>query len=77
MNFEKFTDRARGFIQNAEQAAKNRHHQRITPEHLLKTLLDDEEGLAASLIAAAGGSHKRALEFTDSALRKLPEVQGT
>ncbi len=77
MNFEKFTDRARGFIQNAEQAAKSRQHQRITTEHLLKALLDDEEGLAASLIAAAGGSHKRALEFTESALRKQPEVQGT
>ena len=55
MDFEKFTERARGFVQSAQSLALREGHQRFTPEHLLKVLLDDEEGLAAGLIKTAGG----------------------
>jgi ATP-dependent Clp protease ATP-binding subunit ClpB len=76
MNIEKFTDRSRGFIQSAQTLAINSDHQRLTPEHLLKVLLDDEEGLAATLIRAAGGDPKRALALTEADLGKMPTVQG-
>ncbi|NBC34219.1 MAG: AAA family ATPase, partial [Alphaproteobacteria bacterium] len=76
MNFEKFTDRSRGFVQAAQSAALTRGHQQFTPEHLLKVLLDDEEGLAAGLIQAAGGDARRALAFTEQALDKQPKVEG-
>ena len=55
MDFEKYTERSRGFIQSAQSLALREGHQRFSPEHLLKVLLDDEEGLAAGLIRAAGG----------------------
>ena len=55
MNFEKFTERARGFVQAAQTIALRENHQRVLPEHLLKALLDDEQGLASNLIARAGG----------------------
>ena len=55
MDFEKFTERARGFIQSAQSFALSSSHQLFTPEHLLKILLDDEEGMATNLIQAAGG----------------------
>ena len=55
MNFEKFSERARGFIQAAQTIALRENHQRVVPEHLLKALLDDEQGLAANLIKRAGG----------------------
>src|SRR3546814_18103822 len=61
MDFEKYTDRSRGFIQAAQTLALRSNHQRLTPEHLLKVLLDDKEGLAANLIRAAGGNPARAL----------------
>ena len=76
MDFEKFTERSRGFVQAAQGLAIGRGHQRFTPEHMLKALLDDEEGLAANLIRAAGGRHDEALEKTEATLDKLPRVEG-
>ena len=77
MNFEKFTDRARGFIQAAQTIALRENHQRFLPEHILKALLDDREGLAASLINRAGGDANAALQGVDLALSKQPSVDGT
>ncbi|UUL81548.1 ATP-dependent chaperone ClpB [Sphingomonas qomolangmaensis] len=77
MNLEKFTDRAKGFLQAAQTIAIRLNHQRITPEHLLKSLLDDNQGMAAGLIGAAGGDAKRALAETDAAIAKLPAVSGS
>ena len=76
MNFENFTERARGFVQAAQTIALRENHQQFVPEHLLKALLDDPEGLSANLIRAAGGDPARALKATGLALGKLPEVQG-
>src|SRR5512134_1713740 len=77
MDLEKFTERARAFLQNAQGLAQRSGHQRLTPEHLLKVLLDDEEGLAAGLIKRAGGDPGRALEQTEAALAKQPRVEGS
>jgi ATP-dependent Clp protease ATP-binding subunit ClpB len=77
MDFEKFTERARGFVQSAQSLALREGHQRFTPEHLLKVLLDDEEGLAAGLIRAAGGDPKGALREIEAQLKKLPRVEGS
>lgn len=77
MNFDKYTDRSRGFIQSAQGLALRSDHQRLTTEHLLKILLDDQEGLAAGLIKAAGGNPKQALDATELALDKMPKVQGS
>jgi ATP-dependent Clp protease ATP-binding subunit ClpB len=76
MNFEKYTERARGFVQAAQSLAIREGHQQFTPEHLLKVLLDDEEGLAAGLIDRAGGRSRDALMQTELALAKIPKVQG-
>ncbi len=76
MQFENYTDRARGLIQAAQTIALREGHQQFTPEHVLKALLDDQEGLAANLIRAAGGQPEKALQLTDEALKKLPQVQG-
>jgi ATP-dependent Clp protease ATP-binding subunit ClpB len=76
MDFEKYTERARGFIQSAQSLALREGHQRFSPEHLLKVLLDDEEGLAAGLIKAAGGDSRLALRETEAALKKMPKVSG-
>ncbi|MSP87840.1 MAG: ATP-dependent chaperone ClpB [Alphaproteobacteria bacterium] len=76
MEFEKYTERARGFIQSAQTLALRSGHQRLTPEHVLKVLLDDREGLCANLIAAAGGDAKRALAETEAELAKQPRVEG-
>jgi ATP-dependent Clp protease ATP-binding subunit ClpB len=76
MDFEKYTERSRGFIQSAQAMALREGHQRFTPEHVLKVLLDDEEGLAAGLIRAAGGDAKLALTLTEAALAKMPKVSG-
>jgi len=76
MEFERYTERSRGFVQAAQALALISGHQRFTPEHLLKALLDDLEGLAANLIAAAGGRPDSALEQTNAALEKLPKVEG-
>ncbi|MEX1147416.1 MAG: ATP-dependent chaperone ClpB [Sphingomonadales bacterium] len=77
MDFEKYTERARGFVQSAQSLALREGHQRFTPEHLLKVLLDDREGLSARLIQAAGGNPRDALDATEQALAKLPRVEGS
>ena len=77
MEYEKFTERLRGFLQAAQGLALRNNHQRLTPEHLLKVLLDDREGLAANLIRAAGGDPARALRDVDSGLEKQPRVEGS
>jgi len=76
MDIEKFTDRARGFLQAAQTIAIRDYHQRITPEHLLKALLDDEQGAAAGLIRAAGGDPARAKAAVDAELSRQPAVKG-
>jgi ATP-dependent Clp protease ATP-binding subunit ClpB len=76
MDFERYTERSRGFVQAAQALALREGHQRFTPEHVLKVLLDDPDGLAANLIRAAGGDPKRALDATEAALAKLPRVEG-
>ena len=77
MNFEKYTDRAKGFLQSAQGLALREGHQQFTPEHMLKVLLEDEQGLAAGLMERAGGRPKQALEATEAALAKLPKVSGS
>src|SRR5579883_2361980 len=77
MNFEQYTERSRGFVQSAQGLALRSGHQRFTPEHLLKVLLDDPEGLASNLIRAAGGDPARALAAVERALDKLPKVEGS
>jgi ATP-dependent Clp protease ATP-binding subunit ClpB len=76
MNLEKFTDRARGFLQAAQTVAARMNHQRIAPSHLLKALLEDEQGMASGLIARAGGSAEAARRECDEALAKVPVVSG-
>jgi ATP-dependent Clp protease ATP-binding subunit ClpB len=76
MDFEKYTERSKGFVQSAQTLALRRGHQRLTPEHLLKVLLDDKEGLAANLMRAAGADPKKALAAIDVELDKLPKVEG-
>ena len=76
MDFEKYTERSRGFIQSAQGLALREGHQRFSPEHLLKVLLDDEEGLAAGLIRASGGEPRQALKDTEAALARMPKVSG-
>src|SRR5580698_1661413 len=76
MDVEKFTERARGFMQSAQGLALRSNHQQFTPEHLLKVLIDDEEGLAARLIAAAGGKPEQVRDGVERALAKLPKVEG-
>ncbi len=76
MDQEKYTDRVRGFLQSAQMLALRSGHQRFVPEHILKVLLDDEEGLAANLISSAGGDPRLALRETEAALAKLPKVEG-
>jgi ATP-dependent Clp protease ATP-binding subunit ClpB len=76
MNLEKFTDRARGFLQAAQTIAQREDHQKLVPEHLLKALLDDEQGMATSLISRAGGAPERVRDALDVALRKMPKVTG-
>ena len=77
MDFEKLSDRLKGFIQLAQTLAVREGNPQITPEHLLKVLLDDPEGLASGLISRAGGNPKQALEKTEAALAKLPKVSGS
>ncbi|WP_144187003.1 ATP-dependent chaperone ClpB [Elioraea rosea] len=77
MDIEKFTERARGFIQAASTIAIREYHQRLLPEHLLKALLDDSEGAAAGLIRAAGGDPARVRAAADQAVAKLPKVSGS
>ena len=76
MNLEKFTERSRGFLQAAQTIAQREDHQRLLPEHLLKALLDDDQGLATNLITNAGGDAAQVLAVTDAALAKIPAVSG-
>jgi len=76
MNLEKYTDRARGFVQSAQSLALREGHQQFAPEHLLKVLLDDPEGLAAGLIDRSGGRSREALGAVEAALAKRPKVEG-
>jgi ATP-dependent Clp protease ATP-binding subunit ClpB len=75
MNLEKFTDRAKGFLQAAQTVAIRNSHQRIAPEHLLKALLEDSEGMASGLIQRAGGTASIALAEVDKALAKIAAVR--
>jgi len=77
MDFEKFTDRARGFVQSAQSLALREGQQQFATEHLLKVLLDDPEGLASGLIDRAGGRSREALAAVEAALAKLPKVSGS
>jgi ATP-dependent Clp protease ATP-binding subunit ClpB len=76
MNIDKYTDRSRGFVQAAQSLAQREGHQQFSPEHLLKVLLDDPEGLAAGLIDRSGGNSRQALAAVDAALAKRPKVSG-
>jgi ATP-dependent Clp protease ATP-binding subunit ClpB len=77
MDLEKLTDRARGFLQAAQTIAVREHHQRIAPAHLLKALLDDDQGMAAGLIQASGGDAKAAKREVDALVAKIPSVTGS
>jgi len=77
MNLEKFTERARGFLQSAQTVALRNDHQRVTTDHLLKALLEDEQGLCAGLIRAAGGRVEQAVSAVDLAIGRLPKVTGS
>ena len=76
MDLAKFTERSRGFIQAAQTIATRESHQRLTPEHILKALMDDDQGLASNLITASGGKPDVVLQSVDAALAKLPKVTG-
>ncbi|MBY0344068.1 MAG: ATP-dependent chaperone ClpB, partial [Sphingomonadales bacterium] len=77
MNLEKFTDRAKGFLQAAQTVAIRLNHQRITPLHIAKALLEDSEGMAAGLIQRAGGQAPLAATAVDAGLSKIPAVTGS
>ena len=77
MNIDKLTDRSKGFLQAAQTVAIRNSHQQITPVHLLKALLEDEQGMASGLIAKAGGDARRALSETDATLARIPQVSGS
>ena len=76
MNMEKFTERSRGFLQAAQTIAMREGHQRVVPEHLLKALMDDDQGLSSNLIQRAGGEPKRVAEAVDQMIAKMPKVSG-
>src|ERR1700745_1474343 len=76
MNFEKYTDRSRGFVQSAQSLAQREGHQQFAPEHLLKVLLGDPEGLAAGLIDRRGAHSRQALQAVEAALAKRPKISG-
>jgi len=76
MDFEKYTDRSRGFVESAQSLAQREGHQQFAPEHLLKVLLDDPEGLAAGLIDRAGGNSRKVLADVEALLAKRPKVSG-
>ena len=77
MDFEKYTDRAKGFVQSAQSLALREGHQQFSTLHVLKVLLDDSEGLAGGLIDRAGGNSRAILKATEDALAKLPKVSGS
>src|SRR5579862_2627330 len=77
MDLEKYTERSKGFVQSAQNLALRSGHQRLAPEHLLKVLLEDKEGLCANLITAAGGDPKIVLAQVEAELNKVPKVEGS
>ena len=77
MEIEKYTERSKGFIQSAQGLALRSGHQRLTPEHLLKILLEDKEGLCANLIRAAGGDPQPVLSAVETELSRQPRVEGS
>ncbi|CAD0186471.1 Chaperone protein ClpB [Ruegeria sp. THAF57] len=76
MDLNKFTERARGFVQAAQTIAMREEHQRLTPEHLLKALMDDDQGLASNLITRAGGAPSRVVNALDASMARIPKVKG-
>ncbi|WP_171241115.1 ATP-dependent chaperone ClpB [Ruegeria sp. HKCCA5491] len=76
MDLNKFTERARGFVQAAQTIAMREEHQRLTPEHLLKALMDDDQGLASNLITRAGGAPSRVANSLDASMARIPKVKG-
>ncbi|MEZ5676066.1 ATP-dependent Clp protease ATP-binding subunit ClpB [Thalassovita litoralis] len=76
MDLNKFTERSRGFIQAAQTIAMREGHQRLLPEHILKALMDDDQGLSANLINRAGGNAAAVIEAVNAAVDKLPKVSG-
>jgi ATP-dependent Clp protease ATP-binding subunit ClpB len=76
MNLEKFTERSRGFLQAAQTIAMRESHQRVLPDHLLKALMDDDQGLAANLIRKAGGAPEQVNAAINASIAKLPKVSG-
>src|SRR6266702_3526989 len=76
MNIDKYTERSRGFIQSAQSLVMREGHQQFSTLHLLKVLLDDNEGLAAGLIDRAGGNSRAIMKATEEALNKVPKVSG-
>ncbi|HEX9808964.1 MAG TPA: Clp protease N-terminal domain-containing protein, partial [Alphaproteobacteria bacterium] len=77
MDFEKFTERSRGFVQAAQARAASLKHQELASEHLLKVLLEDEEGLCANLMRRAGADPEAAGRAVDAALARRPRVEGS
>ncbi len=77
MKLDKYTDRVKGYLQAAHTSAQNRGNQRLLPEHFLKILLDDPEGFASTLMQTASGNSRTALMETDTALTKIPKVEGS
>jgi ATP-dependent Clp protease ATP-binding subunit ClpB len=76
MSLEKFTERSRGFLQAAQTIAMRESHQRVLPEHLLKALMDDEQGLASNLIRRAGGAPEQVVRAVEATIARLPKVSG-
>ena len=76
MDLTKFTERARGFVQAAQTIAIRENHQRILPEHLLKAMMDDEQGFATNLITQSGGDAPVVRQAIDAAVAELPQVSG-
>ncbi|WP_136441694.1 ATP-dependent chaperone ClpB [Pacificoceanicola onchidii] len=76
MNLEKFTERSRGFIQAAQTIAMRESHQKLAPEHLLKALMDDDQGMASNLIKRAGGEPGRVVQVLETKLARIPKVTG-
>ena len=76
MDLNKFTERARGFVQAAQTIALRENHQRLSPEHILKALMDDDQGLASNLIQRSGGAPARVVEALETAIAKIPQVTG-
>ena len=76
LNLEKFTERSRGFIQSAQGTAARANHQQLAPEHLLKVLIEDQEGLVAKLVEASGGNATKIYQSVQRELKRLPSVEG-